>query len=720
RLLILLFCCEKNKMAEANVSVAQDQFSCSVCLETLKDPVSLPCGHSYCMGCIKSHWDQDDRTGVYSCPQCRQTFSPRPVLGRNTLLAEVVEKLRKRGSSTPLPPPAHSPAGPGDVLCDFCSRRKMRAVKSCLVCLASYCQTHLQPHYEAPAFKKHRLTSVSRHLQEICPDHQKLREVYCRTDQTCVCLLCSDKDHRSHDTVSTETERAEKQKQLGATQRQTQQRLEEREKELQELRQAVESLRSSGRRAVEDSERVFNELVRSVLRLGSQVKEQIEAGEREAVGQTERHIEELEQEIAELRRRDAELSQLSHTEDHIHFLQTFQALSSLWPGVSRKAPVSAESTFGAVRRLVSELKELTEDLCRQILVRIADAGGRRASPLAAAAGCQPGASGALLSYPGLQEHRLYKTDPHPPFLTAQLWAQQCHTPPPGGSISLCVPSPPSNEIPFLSLSLPVKLRSPSRSLQRPRGESSTVRDAQHTKSTVRDAQHAESTLTAPLETHSTPRAPLETHSTGVHTAGCPCMREDTAPLSCQLTLDPNTAHRHLCLSEGNRRVTWSREPQQYPDHPERFDHWQQVLCREGLSGTRCYWEVEWSGGCVAIGVMYRGISRKGRNVPSHLGHNDQSWSLCCSGSSCSFWHNKEKTAVAAPPSSRIGVCVDHRAGTLSFYSVSTALSFYQRLWSLYSAPETMSLLHRVQTTFSEPLYAGFMVGSDCSLSLPQL
>nr|XP_015208832.1 PREDICTED: tripartite motif-containing protein 47-like isoform X1 [Lepisosteus oculatus] len=362
-----------SKMAEANVSVAQDQFSCSVCLETLKDPVSLPCGHSYCMGCIKSHWDQDDRTGVYSCPQCRQTFSPRPVLGRNTLLAEVVEKLRKRGSSTPLPPPAHSPAGPGDVLCDFCSRRKMRAVKSCLVCLASYCQTHLQPHYEAPAFKKHRLTSVSRHLQEICPDHQKLREVYCRTDQTCVCLLCSDKDHRSHDTVSTETERAEKQKQLGATQRQTQQRLEEREKELQELRQAVESLRSSGRRAVEDSERVFNELVRSVLRLGSQVKEQIEAGEREAVGQTERHIEELEQEIAELRRRDAELSQLSHTEDHIHFLQTFQALSSLWPGVSRKAPVSAESTFGAVRRLVSELKELTEDLCRQILVRIADA-----------------------------------------------------------------------------------------------------------------------------------------------------------------------------------------------------------------------------------------------------------------------------------------------------------------------------------------------------------
>uniref|UniRef100_W5NLC5 B30.2/SPRY domain-containing protein n=1 Tax=Lepisosteus oculatus TaxID=7918 RepID=W5NLC5_LEPOC len=165
--------------------------------------------------------------------------------------------------------------------------------------------------------------------------------------------------------------------------------------------------------------------------------------------------------------------------------------------------------------------------------------------------------------------------------------------------------------------------------------------------------------------------------------------------ACQFTLDPNTAHRQLCLSEGNRRVTWSREPQQYPDHPERFNHWQQVLCREGLSGTRCYWEMEWRGIDIDIGVTYKGLSRKGEGDDCRLGLNDQSWSLCCSGSSCSFWHNKEKTAVAAPPSSRIGVYVDHRAGTLSFYSVSG---------------DTATLLHRVQASFTEPLYPGVGFG----------
>ncbi|MBN3311873.1 TRI39 ligase, partial [Atractosteus spatula] len=197
-------------MAEGSISVSQDQFSCSVCLDLLKDPVTLLCGHSYCMGCIKNHWDQEDQTGIYSCPQCRQTFTPRPDLHRNTILAEVVEKLKETGCSRP--PPAHSPAGPGDVLCDVCTGRKKGAVKSCLVCLASYCQTHLQPHYEAVPLKRHKLTDATGQLQEkICSTHHKLCEVYCRTDEKCVCYLCAMDEHRGHDTVSAAAGRTEKQ-----------------------------------------------------------------------------------------------------------------------------------------------------------------------------------------------------------------------------------------------------------------------------------------------------------------------------------------------------------------------------------------------------------------------------------------------------------------------------------------------------------------------------
>ncbi|KAG9330568.1 hypothetical protein JZ751_023840 [Albula glossodonta] len=570
-------------MAEASISVLQDQFSCSICLDLLKDPVTIPCGHSYCMGCIKDCWDQDDHTGVYSCPQCRETFTPRPVLRRNTMMADMMENLKKMGLQAA--PPAQCYAGPGDVACDVCTGRKLKAVKSCLVCLASYCETHLQPHYESPALKKHKLVQATGHLQEkICSHHDKQLELYCRTDQQCICYLCTMDEHRGHDTVSAAAERTEKQKELGETQRKFQQRIQEREKELQDLRQAVQSLTvgtdqrrrqqlaagraisgltseepsvgplsshvglnptephcgeqaRSAQAAVENSERIFTELIRSIERRRSEVKELIRDQEKAAVSEAEGLLERLEQEIAELRRRDAELEQLSHTEDHIHFLQSCQSVCAPpGPGDLPSITVNPHLAFEAVRKSVSELKDRLEDFCKEGLVKIS------------------------------------QTD------------------------------------------------------------------------------------------------------------------------SCRLTLDPNTAHRNLRLSEGNREATHVVEIQPYPDHPERFDYRLQVLCREGLSG-RCYWEAEWIGGGF-IAVSYKGICRKGWGNDSALGRNDKSWSLFCSPSSYSFWHNNESTEIPVPSSSsRIGVYLDHRAGTLSFYSIS----------------DTMTLLHRVQTTFTQPLYPGFWV-----------
>ncbi|XP_048866970.1 E3 ubiquitin/ISG15 ligase TRIM25-like [Brienomyrus brachyistius] len=229
------------KMAKSNVTLDQNEFICPICLDLLKDPVAIACGHSYCMSCIKSCWDQEDYAGVYSCPQCRQTFTPRPVLYRNTMLAEVVEKLKKTGLQTVTP--ADDYAGPGDVECDVCTGRKYKAVKSCLVCLASYCESHLQPHYESPAFKKHKLTDATGHLQDkVCSQHDKPLEVYCLTDQQCICYLCTMDEHRGHDTVSAAAEWVEIQKQMGETQKEFQQRIQMREKELQELREAVGSI----------------------------------------------------------------------------------------------------------------------------------------------------------------------------------------------------------------------------------------------------------------------------------------------------------------------------------------------------------------------------------------------------------------------------------------------------------------------------------------------
>ncbi|XP_030634265.1 tripartite motif-containing protein 16-like [Chanos chanos] len=555
-------------MAEASISVGEDQFVCPVCLDILKDPVTIPCGHSYCMGCIKGYWNLDDQRGVYSCPECRQTFSPRPALGKNTMLAEVVEKLKKTRLQAAAPL-VHCYAGSGDVECDFCIGKKEKAVKSCLTCLASYCQTHLQPHYEVTALQKHTLVKASTRLQDqICHRHNKLIELLCQTDQQFMCYLCMVDEHRNHKTVSTAAERTEKQKHLVETQRKTQQRIQEREKEVQELRQAVKSLRRSAQVAVEDSERIFTELIRSIERRRHEVTKLIRDQEKSELSQAEGVLERLEQEISDLRRRDTELEQLSHTEDHIHFLQSF---SSLWfpPGsedLTSTVTVSPRLSFEDVGKSVSQLKKRLEDFCKEEFGR----------------------------------HSNKVTD--------------------------------------------IKIISPPE----------------------------------------------------------PKTRKEFLQYSCDLTLDPNTAHKHLCLSEWNRVVTWSNTVQSYPDHPRRFDMCRQVLCRESVS-ARCYWETEWSGVTgVSISVSYKDIRRKGLSNDCLFGCNDRSWSLICSPSNYSFRHNNEETELPIfPSSSRIGVYVDHRAGTLSFYSVS----------------DTMTLLHRVQTTFTQPLYPGFRVFAESKVRL---
>lgn len=168
-----------------------------------------------------------------------------------------------------------------------------------------------------------------------------------------------------------------------------------------------------------------------------------------------------------------------------------------------------------------------------------------------------------------------------------------------------------------------------------------------------------------------------------------------------MTLDPNTAHRWLGISEGNTKATLQGAAQPYPDTPERFDGWTQVMCRGPLCAQRCYWEVEWRGRGSSIGVAYGAMSRKGSDAMSGLGYNARSWTLELSDTSCAAMHDNQKRDIQVTYSPRLGIYLDLSSGILAYYSVA----------------DTMTHLHTFHANFTQPLYAAFWVGSGVGVGL---
>lgn len=536
-------------MARRMIQLDQEKLNCSICLDLLKDPVTIPCGHNYCMSCIKEYWNKRDERATNICPQCRQNFIPRPALVKNTMLADLLEEQKKtglKGTSSDI-----SYAGPEDISCDFCTGIKVKASKTCLTCMASYCEQHLQPHYTVTPLKKHQLADATSKLQEnICMLHDEMMKIFCRTDKQSICYHCAMSDHKGHDTVCAATERAERQTKLQVNQQKVQQRIQDTEKDIKVLQQRVEAINLSADEAVRKSEKFFNEMKDLIVERSCEVNQQIRSQQETEVRQAKDLEVELQQEIAKLRKKDNEMETLSHTEDHLHFLTNYPSVSQITDFSNNDLP--SLCCFDNVAVAVSHARDKVQ---------------------------------AVLTEEGA---KIYQTVTEAGSLQAE----------------------PKTRAQFLRY-------------------------------------------------------------------------------SCQIILDPNTAHQQLSLSLNNTKATLLKIPIKYLSHPERFFERWQVLSKEGLTG-RCYWEVEWSG-VVYIAVAYKSIKRTGTINECGFGKNDKSWALICKTGHNAFRHKDISTVISANLSSRIGVYLDYRAGTLSFYSIS----------------DTMTLIHRVQTTFTQPLYPGF-------------
>ncbi|XP_075947749.1 E3 ubiquitin-protein ligase TRIM21-like [Anarhichas minor] len=506
--------------AASNLS-SEDQFLCSICLDVFTDPVTTPCGHNFCKNCINEHWNTSDRC---QCPMCKEGFNTRPDLRINTFISEMVAQFRQSAQQK-TSSSEQQESKPGEVPCDVCTGTKLKALKSCLVCLVSYCETHLEPHLTMSRLKRHQLIDPVENLEDrMCTKHDKPLELFCKTDQTCVCMLCTVLDHKMHDVVPLKEEYEGKKVELKKTEAEIQQMIQKRRLKIQEIKHSVDLSEEDADREKAEGVQVFTDLKESVERRLNELIKTIEEKQRTTEKQAEAFIKELEQEISELMKRSTEVVQVSLSEDHLHLLQSVQSSNIHHPPPTKdwtkvSVPPSYEET---VVRAVVQLEEM------------------------------------------------------------------------------------------LSIEMKKLVKAELKRVQK---------------------------------------------------------------FAVDVTLDPDTAHPQLILSDDGKQVKHGDVTKKLPNNPERFSCCVFVLGKQSFSSGRFYFEVEVKGKTEwNLGVARESINRKGNITMSP---DDGYWAICL--------RNGNEYKAAAGPSvllslksqlQKVGVFVDYEEGLVSFYDVDAAALIY--------------------------------------------
>ncbi|XP_028459827.1 E3 ubiquitin-protein ligase TRIM39-like [Perca flavescens] len=356
-------------MAAANYLQSEDQFLCSICLDVFTDPVSIPCGHNFCKNCITEHWNTNDQ---YKCPLCEEGFTTRPDLRVNTFISEMVAQFRqsaqqKASSSSS----EHQVSKPGEVPCDVCTGTKLKALKSCLVCLVSYCETHQEPHLTTSGLKRHQLIDPVENVEgRMCTKHDKPLELFCKTDQTCVCMLCTVLDHKMHDVVPLKEGYEGKKAKLGKTEAEIQQMIQKRRLKIQEIKHSVDLSEEDADREIAEGVQVFTSLKESVERGLNEFIDTIKEKQKTTEKQAKAFIKELEQEISELMKRRTEVEQVLRSEDHLHLLQSVQSLNIQQPPPTKdwtEVSIRPSSYEGTVVKAVVQLEETLSKQMKKLL-----------------------------------------------------------------------------------------------------------------------------------------------------------------------------------------------------------------------------------------------------------------------------------------------------------------------------------------------------------------
>lgn len=514
-------------MATASSVLSKEQLQCPICLDLFNQPVSTPCGHNFCRDCINTYWQNSNMS---QCPLCKQKFYSRPELKVNTFISEVASQFKKvvenidenKNSAVD-----NCLGRKGDISCDVCIGKRVTALKSCLDCFASFCEVHLEPHQVLGTFKKHHLISPLMNMQDrVCKKHEKLLDLFCSTDQTCVCQICTKNDHKAHHTVPIDYESMDRRAQIRRINEEVEKVIDSRLQNISKINRTIQLSRGNTEREIEESLQVFTKLLYLVQRGQAEVMEVIGAKQTQVEVNASGLIMEVEQEIDELRHRNAELEHLSHAKDDLYLVKSFPTISTLPAAKDWSETCVAAVYVGVLRRAVRKVACQLEETVKAEVKRLCEAEFQR--------------------------------------------ARQC---------------------------------------------------------------------------------------------------------AVDITLDPDTAHPKLVLSENKKQVYHSDVVLNLPDNPERFYPGLSILGKEGFSSGNFYFEVqvkektEWD-----IGVGLESVNRKGGNM---LSPERGYWTL-------GMRKDKSYWALSSTPTcvplierpQRVGVYVDLEWGQVSFYNVDSATHIY--------------------------------------------
>ncbi|XP_034456738.1 E3 ubiquitin/ISG15 ligase TRIM25-like [Hippoglossus hippoglossus] len=586
----------------------EDELTCSICLSPFECPVTIPCGHNFCQGCLLTTW-----TEPYRCPQCRTLFHTKPELKKNTVLSTVVETLNLRRVRSEVSMLAEEEETKEEtkeeakeeavIRCDTCMEAE--AANTCLTCMASFCEEHLRPHRENPVFRLHQLIEPVRDLLEhLCPDHHKLMDLFCSQHVRPICSLCLQQNHKGCLFTSHEEQRKLKESDLKDKLEFLNTKIVHNETIMYKMRDMEGMLKVSA----------ANKKKALVVEY-QEMHDLLTQEESIALNAVDREVETGETKLKLIMKKFAEnIDHMSGSKEYINNLlsqsQTlaFLQVSCNLPAAANFDPYTPRISLDSKKVIASEafavtLKEHLTELFKQ---------------------------------PVESRLQLIKPEPlgHPGY-------PKCPSPDPG-------PQPKAGP-----------KKKPSKQTKKP----------QSTEDLVGYNPFAEFGGRAPgCPPVFQPNQKTETSDIPANLA-CAEKRSELLKYASVLTLDRKTVHKRITLTEEFTKASVTDEQANYPNCPQRFVVCSQVLASKGFSSGRHYWEVRLScNNFIGIGLAYSSIDRKGPT--SRLGRNAQSWCVEWFNVKLSAWHNSHETVLCDPNPKRVGVLLDCEGGKATFFNVA--------------------------------------------------